>query len=111
MSGAVVTTDVSIRNGTIEEDDETEVGQVNAATLFVQATIKAVGPGTVTLDVQGQSVTLRLPAGLTLPASLVNQTVTINVSLSSDDDQGDVNDDDGGGNDNSGSGGGGGDDD
>jgi hypothetical protein len=109
--GAVVTTDVSIRNGTIEEDDETEVGQVNAATLFVQATIKAVGPGTVTLDVQGQSVTLRLPAGLTLPASLVNQTVTINVSLSSDDDQGDVNDDDGGGNDNSGSGGGGGDDD
>ena len=60
----------------------------------MQATIKAVGAGTVTLDVQGQSLTVPLPAGLTLPASLVGQTVTINLSLANDDDQGD--DDQGG---------------
>jgi hypothetical protein len=98
--GAVVTTDVSVGNGTLEEDDETEVGQSASSTLAVQATIKAIGTGTVTLDVQGQSITVQLPAGLTLPASLVGQTVTIDVSLGKgDDDQGD----DGGG---SGSGGG-----
>jgi hypothetical protein len=92
--GAVVTTNVSIQNGELEEEDETEVGQVNASALTVQATIKAVGTGTVTLDVQGRSITVSLPAGLTLPASLVGQTVTINVSL--EDDQGADNDDQGG---------------
>jgi hypothetical protein len=91
--GTVVTTDVSIQNGTLEEDDETEVGQVNTGRLSIQATVKAVGAGTVTLDVQGQSVTVNLPSGLTLPASLVNQTVTIDVSLGNDDNQG--NDDNG----------------
>jgi hypothetical protein len=90
----VVTTNVSIQNGELEEEDETEVGQVNASSLTVQATIKAVGTGTVTLDVQGRSITVSLPAGLTLPASLVGQTVTINVSL--EDDQGADNDDQGG---------------
>src|SRR5438093_5912196 len=87
--GAVVSTDVSIANGTIEEDDETEVGQVGSSSMSVQATIKAVGAGTVTLDVQGRSLTVPLPAGLTLPASLVGQMVTINLSLANDDDQGD----------------------
>jgi len=53
----------------------------------VQATISAVGVGTVTLNVQGQTLTVNLPAGLTLPASLVGQTVTISLSL--DDNQGD----------------------
>jgi hypothetical protein len=105
--GAVVTTDVSLANGTLEEDDETEVGQVASNTIAVQATIKGVGAGIVTLDVQGQSITVNLPGGLTLPASLVGQTVTINLSLANDD-QGD---DDGGGDhqgggDNSGPGGG-----
>lgn len=101
--GAVVTTDVSVANGILEEDDETEVGQAASSTLAVQATIKAVGAGTVTLDVQGQSITVDLPAGLTLPASLVGQTVTISVSLGSDDDQGDDN---GGGDHHGGDGGG-----
>ena len=56
----------------------------------MQATIKAVAAGSVTLDVQGQSVTVSLPGGLTLPASVVGQTVTINLSLSNgSDDQGD----------------------
>jgi hypothetical protein len=102
-TGAVVTTDVSIQNGALEEDDETQVGQVSASSLTVQATIQAVSPGAVTLDVQGHLVPISLPAGLTLPATLVGQTVTINVSLANDDEQGD--DDHGG--DNGGSGGGG----
>src|SRR4051794_16669683 len=85
--GAVVNADVTIANGRIEEEDEDEVGAVAAGTLTIQATVKAVAAGSVTLDVQGQSVTVPLPAGLTLPASLVGQTVTLNVAL--DDDQGD----------------------
>ena len=98
--GAVVTTDVSIQNGHLEEDDENEVGQVSSSSISVQATIKAVAAGSVTLDVQGQSVTVSLPAGLTLPASVVGQTVTIKLSLDDqqgDDDQGDDEGDDGGG--------------
>ena len=87
VPGAVVNADVTIANGTIEEVDEDEVGVVNASTLTIQATVKAVVAGSVTLDVQGQSVTVPLPAGLTLPASLVGQTVTLNVAL--DDQQGD----------------------
>jgi hypothetical protein len=90
--GAVVSTDVSIANGEIEEQDENEVGQVASNTIAVQATIKAVAAGSVTLDVQGQSVTVPLPGGLTLPASLVGQTVTINLSLAGNgEDQGDDN--------------------
>jgi hypothetical protein len=83
----VVNADVAIANGKLEEEDEDEVGTVNASTLTIQATVKAVAAGSVTLDVQGQSVTVPLPAGLTLPASLVGQTVTLNVAL--DDEQGD----------------------
>jgi hypothetical protein len=95
--GAVVSTDVSIANGTIEEDDETEVGRVASNSISVQATIKAVGAGTVTLDVQGQSITVSLPGGLTLPTSVVGQTVTINLSLAGGgDDQGDGGDGHGG---------------
>jgi hypothetical protein len=98
--GTVVSTDVSIANGEIEQEDEDDIGQVNASTIAVQATISAVAAGTVTLNVQGQSLTVPLPGGLTLPASLVGQTVTINLSLAGDDanDQGD----DGGGDDHGG---------
>ena len=103
--GSVVTTDVSIQNGQLEEDNENEVGQVSSGTIAVQATIKAVAAGSVTLNVQGQSLTVPLPGGLTLPASVVGQTVTVNLSLSNgsngSDDQGDDN------NGGSGSGGGG----
>jgi hypothetical protein len=99
--GSVVATDVTIQNGRLEEDDEDQVGQIPQTALTVQATVKAVAPGSVTLDVQGQSVTVPLPAGLTLPASLVGQTVTLQVRLD-DDDQGedegeDHGDDHGGG--------------
>jgi len=98
--GTVVNTTVDVKdNGDLDEQDENEVGQVNG-TIQVQATVTAVGNGTVTLSVNGQSVTVNLPAGLTLPASFVGQTVTINVSLANDNEQGDDNDqqgdDDGG---------------
>jgi hypothetical protein len=94
--GSVVNTTVDVKDdGELDEQDENEVGQV-AGNIQVQATITAVGNGTVTLSVNGQSLTVSLPAGLTLPASVVGQTVTFTVSLNGrgDDDQGD--DDDGG---------------
>ncbi len=97
--GTIVSTQVGIANGQLDEEDETEVGQVTGNTIAVQATIAAVAPGLVTLNVQGQTLTVPLPAGLTLPASLVGQTVTVNLSLAGDDNQGDDDrDDDGGGN-------------
>jgi hypothetical protein len=100
--GAVVEAQVSVENGDLEEQDEQEVGHADASSIPVQATISAVGVGTVTLNVQGQTLTVKLPGGLTLPASLVGQTVTISLSL--DDNQGDdqnddSNDDSGGGGD------------
>jgi hypothetical protein len=96
--GTIVSAQVDISNGRLDEQDETEVGQVSGNSLAVQATIAAVAPGSVTLNVQGQTLTVPLPAGLTLPASLIGQTVTVNLSLAGDDDQGDDdNGDDNGG--------------
>jgi hypothetical protein len=106
-SGAVVAADVSIRNGEIEAEDEDDVGQAAGNTIAVQATVKAVGAGTVTLDVQGQSITVSLPGGLTLPASLVGQTVSLNLALRGDDNA--AGDDDDTGDDHGGDGHGGGD--
>ena len=91
--GAVVNTTVGVQqNGELDEQNESEVGQVNG-NIPVQATVTAVGAGTVTLSVNGQTVTVNLPAGLTLPSSFVGQTVSLNVSLGNDqgDDQGDDN--------------------
>ncbi len=112
--GTIVTATVTPHaNGQLTEDDQTESGQDNASTLQLQATVSAVGPGTITLTVNGQDLTVNLPAGLTLPQSLVGTTVTIDVSLSQgEDNQGDVSgsvgaDDSGSGN---GSGSGSGDD-
>jgi hypothetical protein len=103
--GTVISAQVGIANGELDEQDEDDVGQVANGTIAVQATVTAVGAGSVTLTVEGQSLTVSLPGGLTLPASLVGQTVTIQLSLAGerDDDQGD--DDHGG--DHHGQGGGG----
>jgi hypothetical protein len=99
-------------------------------TVQVQALITAVGAGTITVSVNGQPLTLPLPAGIQLPQSVVGQTITLTLNLTGagpvaaddddqaddndqadNDDQGDDNDDqgddDGGGNQ---GGGGGGDD-
>lgn len=109
--GTVVTTQVGVSSSGLDEQSEQDDGQMNASAMSVQATVSAVAAGTVTLSVQGQTLTVPLPAGLTLPASLVGQTVTIQVSLNGgngnsqgDDDQGDSGG--GGGGDSSGGGGG-----
>jgi hypothetical protein len=108
--GTIVSAQVGISNGQLDEQDETQVGQVSGNTLAVSATIAGVAPGSVTLTVQGQTLTVPLPAGLTLPLSFIGQTVTVNLSLAGGDNQGsdgqsDDNSDNGGAN----GGGGGGD--
>jgi hypothetical protein len=105
--GTIVSTTVDVSSGQLDEQDETQVGQVSGNTLTVQATIAAVAAGSVTLNVQGQTLTVPLPAGLTLPASLIGQTVTVNLSLGgSDDNQGGDDQGDGDSGDNGGGGGG-----
>jgi len=94
--GTIVSAQVGIANGQLDEQDENDVGQVANGSISVQATVAAVAAGSVTLTVQGQSLTVPLPAGLTLPASLVGQTVTIQLSVGGDDNQGDNNGGNGG---------------
>ena len=93
--GTIISATVGLANGQLDEQDEDDVGQVAGNTITVQATVAAVAAGSVTLTVQGQTLTVPLPAGLTLPASLVGQTVTVQLSLGGTDNQGD--DDNGGG--------------
>ena len=91
-NGTVVTTTVGVQpSGELDEQQEDDNGQVAGNTLPIQATITAVGAGTVTVSVNGQSLTVSLPNGLTLPASLVGQTVTFDISLNDNNgqDQGD----------------------
>lgn len=101
--GAVVDTTVQVSPQTgLESESEHEVGK--AGTVEIQATVAAVGNGMVTLTVNGQSLTLQLPAGLTLPANVVGTTVTLKLSFANgranvDDEQGDDEDDDDGGDD------------
>ena len=104
--GAVVNTTVTTTNGELDEQNEHQVGQVSSSSLQVQAVVASVGTGTLTLTVQGQSLVVALPAGLTFPSSIVGQTVTISLSLNGID-QGD---DQGGDTHGGGDGGGGGDD-
>jgi hypothetical protein len=89
--GTILTSTVTVnKSGLLNEDNEDDQGQDSDSTVAVQAVVDAVGQGTVTLNVNGTDVTFDLPAGLTLPQSIVGQTVTINVSISGDDDnQGD----------------------
>ena len=89
--GTVVSSQVTIQNGELDEDSSETVGQIGTGSLQVQAVVAAVGAGTVTLTVGAQTLTVALPGGLTLPASLVGQTVTLSVSL---DDQGENDDGD-----------------
>jgi hypothetical protein len=103
-TGAVVNTNVAIGNGQLTQQSMQVVGQAGSVTI--QAPVTAVGPGTITVTINGQSLTIPLPAGLQLPASLVGQTVMLNVTLSvagptarvddeDDNAQGDDNDDQG----------------
>jgi hypothetical protein len=98
VTGAVVNSTVAIGNGQLTQQSMQVVG--SAGSVTIQAPVTAVGPGTITVTINGQSLTISLPAGIQLPASLVGQSVTLNVTLSvsgataqaDDDDQGDDND-------------------
>jgi hypothetical protein len=107
-SGSVVSTHVAIGNGQLTQQSMQVTGQASSVTI--QAPVTAVGPGTITVTINGQSLTIPLPAGIQLPASLVGQTVTLQVTLSvsgptaraqddDDNDDNDENDDDEGGDD------------
>jgi hypothetical protein len=117
--GDEVSTQVTISGNQLDADSEDDLGPAANNTVHVQAVVTAVGNGTVTVSVNGQSLTLPLPAGLTLPASFVGQTVDLNVSLGSaaaatgngddqgENGQGDGEDGNGGGTNNGGGDGGG----
>ena len=57
QSGAPIQND-----GELDEESSDDLGHSNAAALQVQAVVSAVGPGTVTLTVGTQSLTVNLPA-------------------------------------------------
>ena len=114
-TGDIVSAQVTIGSGgELNEDSSENLGSSNASSLQVQAVVAAVGTGTVTLTVGTQTLTVPLPAGLTLPASMVGQTVTLSLDLNGQsgqngDDSNDNNDsNDDGDNGSSGSGGSGG---
>lgn len=100
-TGAVVNTTATVTTtGQLSAGPMQIVGQTTSIT--VQAPVTAVGPGSITVNVNGTLLTIALPAGLQLPASLVGQSVTLTLSLESghvtaredDDEQGDDNDQD-----------------
>jgi hypothetical protein len=95
--GDVVSSQVTIENGNLVEDVGEDLGHMNASVLTVQALVSAVGPGTVTVTVGTQALVLTLPVGLTLPASLVGQTVTLSVPLDDRNNADDEHDDHDGG--------------
>ena len=100
-TGAVVNSTVGITNGQLTQQSMQVVG--SAGSVTIQAPVTAVAAGSITVTINGQSLVIPLPAGIQLPASLVGQTVTLNVTLSvsgataqaDDDDQGEDNDDQG----------------
>jgi len=94
--GTVVQTTVGIGGqGELEQEDEQPLG--GTGQIQVQTTVGAVGPGTVTVIVNGQPLTIALPAGLTLPSSIVGSQVTLNLTFDNGGVVADENDDDGAG--------------
>jgi hypothetical protein len=91
--GSVVQDTVTIGSqGDLNEQDEQQVG--DATQTQIQAVVSAVAAGSVTLTVNGQALTIPLPAGLTLPSSIVGLQVSFNLSFGNgqatvDDNQGD----------------------
>jgi hypothetical protein len=85
-TGAIVNANVAIAGGRLTQQSMQVVGHDNDDEVTIQAPVTAVGPGTVTVTVNGQPLTIRLPAGIQLPASLVGQTVTLTVELEVEDE-------------------------
>ena len=83
--GTVVQQTVSFGDqGNLDDQGEHQLGQ--SSQVQIQATVQAVGTGTVTLVItdannQQQTLTIPLPAGLTLPTTLVGTQVTLSVSF------------------------------
>ena len=113
--GDVVAATVSIdEHGNVVATSTEDDGQVGTAQ--VQATITAIGTNTITLNVNGQSIVLPLPADTTVSPALVGTQVTLTLTFSNgttvanedeqgdNDDQGDDNDQGDDGGDNSGGG-------
>ena len=98
VPGTIVQESVEIDDqGELDEQSSQTLGQ--AASTQVTATVTSVGAGTITLSVNGQPLTLPLPAGLTLATNIVGSTVTLTLNLGGgtataepDDEQGDDND-------------------
>ena len=55
----------------------------SVGTIQIQATIQSVAGNVITLTVNGSPVQFTLPAGVTLPASLAGQAITLTLNLSS----------------------------
>lgn len=106
-TGAVVNSTVDIANGQLTQQSMQVVGQTGS--VSVQAQVTAVGPGSITVLVNGQPFSIALPAGIQLPASLVGQFVALTLNLNQagatataddenenedNDDQGEDQDDD-----------------
>ena len=78
--GTVVLANVRIDDhGELDEENENEVGRQQE--IEVQGVITTVAAGSVTLAVNGQQLTIPLPAGLTLPATLVGTQVSLKVEF------------------------------
>ncbi len=110
LPGHAISTTLHIANGGQLEDEgqDDDLGPAQAVT--VQATVAAVAAGSVTLVVNGQSLIVPLPSGLTLPATLIGQQVTLRLSFAGGQPVvGGGDDDQGGGGNGGGDGGGGGD--
>jgi hypothetical protein len=104
-TGSVVTTTATVSpSGQLTAGATQVVGHVDE--IEVEALVTGVAPGSITLSVGGHPFTISLPAGIQLPASLVGQTVKLELKLAGaepvaneneqgeDNDQGD-NDDQG----------------
>ncbi len=87
--GAVANVGVSIgANGTLNATSITTTGQAN--TIVIQATVTSITPatattaGSLTLSVNGQTLTVPLAPGMTVPATLApGSTVTLTISFGS----------------------------
>jgi hypothetical protein len=95
-AGSTVAGTVTVGTQGLDDDDLAVTGHTGS--VVVQAQIVSVGAGTVTLLINGAQVPVSLPAGLTLPASLVGQTVSLTLNLDDQNEQDDSTDEQDGNN-------------
>jgi hypothetical protein len=114
--GDVITSKVEVENeNDLAEDEVNEIGRIGQ--VRVVGVVASVAAGSVTLTVNGQTLTIPLPAGVIVPATAVGTQVRVNVSFAGaaqaqpahdddndqgDDDHGDHHGDHGGGGDDGG---------